>query len=455
VNTPVPPAATVGHLFRHEAGRMAAAVARLVGVGNLDLVDDVVQDSLVQAMEVWKFGRLPDNPAAWLMRAARNRAIDVIRRQRTVRRFAPEVADQLSTGWALQSTVDSAFLESEIADGELRLMFALCDGRLPAQTQVMVILKYLCGFGVPELSQAFLTGEAAVEKRLARARTTLAEAQPDGEERQGSVVEAVGFPRSARSRLASVTEPARLHARLPAVAQALYLMFSEGYHGSHPDAVVREELCAEALRLTRLLANHPVTGTPAIFALLALMCFLAARLGGRRDDSGALLPLDEQDRSRWDPALLAGAWEALGRSAAGDHLTEFHLQAAIAAKHAAAADLAATDWPGIVALYDQLFQQRPSPVVALNRAVAVGWAQGPDVGLAAVDAIDEAARLEDYLFLSATRADLLRRAGRPAEAIPHYQRARELARSEPERRFFDRRLRECGQPSESGARAPT
>jgi RNA polymerase sigma factor (sigma-70 family) len=415
---------------------MAAAVARLVGVGNLDLVDDVVQDSLVQAMEVWKFGRLPDNPAAWLMRAARNRAIDVIRRQRTVRRFAPEVADQLSTEWALHSTVDSAFLESEIADSELRLMFALCDGRLPAQAQVMVILKYLCGFGVPELSQAFLTGEAAVEKRLARARTTLAEAQPD-------------------ERLAEVTDPARLQARLPAVAQALYLMFSEGYHGSHPDAVVREELCAEALRLARLLANHPVTGTPAIFALLALMCFLAARLGGRRDDSGALLPLDEQDRSRWDPALLAGAWEALGRSAAGDQLTEFHLQAAIAAKHAAAADLAVTDWPGIVALYDQLFQQRPSPVVALNRAVAVGWAQGPDAGLAAVDAIAESARLEDYLFLSATRADLLRRAGRHAEAIPHYQRARELARSEPERRFFDRRLRECGQPSESGARAPT
>ena len=219
--------------------------------------------------------------------------------------------------------------------------------------------------------------------------------------------------------------------------------------------MVREDLCAEALRLSRLLADHPVTGTPEIFALLALMCFLAARLGGRRDDSGALLPLEEQDRSRWDQALLAGAWEALSRSAAGDQLTEFHLQAAIAAKHAAAASLAATDWPGIVALYDQLFEQRPTPVVALNRAVAVGWAQGPDAGLAALDAIDQAARLEDYLFLSATRADLLRRAGRLAEAIPHYQRAHELARSDPERRFFDRRLRECGQPSESGARAPT
>jgi RNA polymerase sigma factor (sigma-70 family) len=420
---------------------MAAAVARLVGVGNLDLVDDVVQDSLVQAMEVWKFGRLPDNPAAWLMRAARNRAIDVIRRQRTVRRFAPEVADQLSTEWALHATVDSAFLESEIADSELRLMFALCDARLPAQTQVMVILKYLCGFGVPELAQAFLMGESAVEKRLARARTTLAEAQPaDG---------------AGDDRLPAVTEPARLPARMPAVAQALYLMFSEGYHGSHPDAVVREELCAEALRLGRLLANHPVTGTPAILALLALMCFLGARLAGRRDDSGALLPLEEQDRTRWNQDLLAGAWEALTRSAAGAELTEFHLQAAIAAKHAEARDLAATDWTAIVGLYDQLFRQRPTPVVALNRAVAVGWAQGPEAGLAALDAIDQAARLDDYLFLSATRADLLRRAARPSEAVPHYQRALELARSEPERRFFERRLRECGQPSESGERAPT
>jgi RNA polymerase sigma factor (sigma-70 family) len=409
------------HLFRHEAGKMAGAVVRLVGLANLDLIDDVVQDTLVQAMEVWKFSGLPDNPAAWLMRAARNRAIDLIRRQRTARRFAPEVAGLLATEWSLSGTVDGAFLETEIADGELRLMFSLCDGRLPVETQVLVVLKYLCGFGVRELAQAFLLGEDAVEKRLTRARATL----------------------QVSGALAEISDPARLRARLPGVRQALYLLFSEGYHGSHPEHVVQEDLCAEALRLTELLAGHKVSGVPEVHALLALMCLLGARLRARCTPEGDLVPLDEQDRSRWDPALLARGFAALDQSAAGEELTETHLEAAIAAKHAGAASWAQTDWPGIVALYDRLFSMRPTPVVALNRAVAVGQAVGPAAALEALDEIVGVERLEDYLFLSATRADLLRRSGRLAEAIPGYRRAHELARSEPERRFFARRIREC------------
>ncbi len=414
------------HLFRREAGKMAGAVVRLVGVGNLDLIDDVVQDTLVQAMEVWKFSGLPDNPAAWLMRAARNRAIDLIRRQRTVRRFAPEVADLLATEWSLTSSVDSAFLENEIADGELRLMFSLCDGRLPVETQVLVVLKYLCGFGVRELAQAFLLGEAAVEKRLTRARATL----------------------QASAGLAEIADPQRLRARLPAVRQALYLLFNEGYHGSHPQQVVREELCAEALRLTELLAEHPVTGQPEVHALLALFCLLAARLHARCTPAGDLVPLDEQDRRSWDGGLLARGFAALDRSARGEALTETHLEAAIAAKHAGADSWAATDWPGIVQLYDHLLSLRPTPVVALNRAVAVGQAQGPAAGLEALEEIAGIERLDDYLFLAATRADLLRRCGRLAEAVPCYQRAQELARSDPERRFFSRRIRECQGPDE-------
>jgi RNA polymerase sigma factor (sigma-70 family) len=409
------------HLFRHEAGRMAGAVVRLVGLGNLDLIDDVVQDTLVHAMEVWKFAGPPDNPAAWLMRAARNRAIDLIRRQRTARRFAPEVADLLTTEWSLAPTVDNAFLETEIADSELRLMFSLCDGRLPIETQVLVVLKYLCGFGVRELAQAFLLGEAAVEKRLTRARTTL----------------------QSSGALAEISDPQRLRARLPAARQALYLLFNEGYHGSHPQEVVRADLCAEALRLTELLARHPVTDQPEVHALMALFCFLAARLSARCTSDGDLIPLEEQDRNRWDAALLARGFQSLDRSASGDTLTETHVEAAIAAKHAAARSWAATDWSGIVALYDHLLTLRPTPVVALNRAVAVGQAEGSPAGLAALEEIAGVARLDDYLFLAATRADLLRRCGRLGEAIPHYQRAHELARSDPERRFFARRLREC------------
>lgn len=417
-------AATVENLFRREAGRLSAVVLRLVGFRHLDLAEDIVHDALVQALEVWKYGGLPDNPAAWLTRAAKNRAIDVIRRERTARRFAPELADQLSTEWSLAPTVAAAFEDQEIVDAELRLMFELCDGRLPEEAQVMMMLKYLCGFGVREIAQAFLSGEDAVEKRLGRARSTL----------------------QAAGGLAPLGDAARVRARVTAVCRALYLMFNEGYHGSDPQAVVREELCVEALRLAALLAGHPVTGVGEAKALLALMCLLGARLPARRDAQGDLVPLDEQDRGRWDPALGARGLAALAESAADGAVTEMHLEAAIAAHHAAAPSVEATDWPGIVTLYDRLAALRPSPVVALNRAVAVGFARGPDAGLAEIDAIERLGRLDDYLFLAAARGDLLRRAGRRSEALPHYRRARELARNDPERRFFDRRLRECGVP---------
>ena len=431
MTTPEPTTTTteVEHLFRREAGRMSAVVVRLLGFGHLDLAEDIVHDALVHALEVWKFRGVPANPAAWLMAAAKNRAIDVIRRERTERRFAPEVADLLSTAWSLVPTVASAFEDQEIVDAELRLMFELCDGRLPEETQVMVILKYLCGFGVRELGQAFLSGEDAVEKRLVRARTTLQSA----------------------GGLAELADAQRVRARMPAVCRALYLMFSEGYHGSNPEVVVREDLCAEALRLASLLAAHPVTGAAGeVQGLLALMCLLAARLPARRDARGDLIPLDEQDRSRWDAALNARGLAALAESRAGAP-SEMSLEAAIAAHHAVAPSVESTDWPAIVALYDGLAMLRPSPVVALNRAVAIGFARGPAAGLAEIDAIESLARLDDYLFLAATRADLLRRAGRPGEALPHYRRARELARNDPERRFFDRRLAaECGEGARRG-----
>jgi RNA polymerase sigma-70 factor (ECF subfamily) len=426
VTTPEPTTTTsdVENLFRREAGRMSAVVVRLLGLGHLDLAEDIVHDALVQALEVWKFRGVPANPAAWLMAAAKNRAIDVIRRERTARRFAPEVADLLSTEWSLVPTVASAFEDKEIVDAELRLMFELCDGRLAEDTQVMVVLKYLCGFGVRELAQAFLSGEEAIEKRLVRARATL----------------------QAAGGLADLGDASRARARAPAVCRALYLMFSEGYHGSDPRAVVREELCAEALRLAALMADHPVTAVGEAKALLALMCLLAARLPARCDAGGDLIPLDEQDRSRWDAALNARGLTALAEATAGETVSEMHLEAAIAAQHAMAPSVEATDWPAIVTLYDRLAVMRPSPVVALNRAVAVGFARGPAAGLAAIDAIENLGRLDDYLFLAATRADLLRRSGHRAEALPHYLRARELARNDPERRFFDRRLEECGAP---------
>ncbi|HEY2406078.1 MAG TPA: DUF6596 domain-containing protein [Polyangiaceae bacterium] len=418
----VDPFAAVDGLFRREAGTIAAAVVRLVGFQNLDLAEDIVQDVLVQALEVWKFRGLPENPAAWLTTAAKNRALDVIRRERTARRFAPDVADLLSTEWSTVPTIQTAFLPNEVADAQLRLMFGLCDPRLPHETQVMVLLKYLCGFGVREISHAFLSGEDAIEKRLSRARATL---------QQGGA-------------LTSIADATALAARAPAVERALYFLFNEGYHGSHAEQVVRQQLCEEALRLTAQLAAHPLTSTPGVHALFALFCLLGARLAARQNEAGDLLPLEEQDRSRWDPALTERGLNALARSASGSTLSEFHLEAAIAAEHAFASSFECTNWSNIVALYDKLSVLRPSPVVRLNRAVALAYAEGTEAGLAELAALEQDGKLNDYLFLSATRADLLRRAGRQAEARVHYRRASELARNAAEQRFFARRLRECG-----------
>jgi RNA polymerase sigma-70 factor (ECF subfamily) len=410
----------VDHLFRHEAGRMVAVLTRLVGFSNIDLAEDVVQDVLTDALEVWKYDRVPQNPAAWLMRAARNRAIDAIRKQRTVRKFSPDVAALLATEWALIPTVDEAVFGREIADAELRLMFSLCDGRLPAESQPIVILKYLCGFGVHELSHAFLSSPAAIEKRLSRARATLRAAE--------QLVELEGGP--------------KMRPRVSGVCQALYLLFSEGYHGSHPEQVVRADLCSEALRLCVLVASHPRTADPQAHALLALMCFSASRLDARLDADGSLIPLQEQDRSRWDQTLIARGFAALQHATAGNEVSDYHYEAAISAKHCIAPSYRDTDWAGILELYDALYARRPTPIVALNRAIALAEVEGPDAALKALDSVD-GARLEHYPFYAAARAELERRAGRLVLAREHYGHALALARNAAERKFFERRLSEC------------
>ncbi len=278
----------VEHLFRHEAGRLAAALVRVLGPANLDLAEDVVQETLCHALEVWKMGRVPDNPAAWLRASARNRALDLLRRQRTRTRLAPEVAQLHGE---LAPAVDAAFTDDALRVEQLRMMFACCDARLKPAVQVALVLKLLCGFGVDEVAHAFLASPAAIEKRLARGKAAL--------RRAGA--------------LADLSDP-QLARRLEAVLDALYLLFNEGYHGAHPEMAVRAELCAEAIRLARALAEDPATAQPRTFALLALMCLHAARLPGRLDARGALVPLEEQDRSAWDRALAAEGARWLSRA---------------------------------------------------------------------------------------------------------------------------------------------
>jgi RNA polymerase sigma-70 factor (ECF subfamily) len=415
------PAQLVGSLFRHESGRLLSSLVRLLGVANLELAEDVVQDTLCRALETWKFGRVPENPSGWLMRVARNRALDVIRRERNVRRFAPEVGRLLDSEWTLAPTVDAILGEGSIPDAELRMMFSCCHPRLRPETQVALILKVLCGFSVGEIARAFLTGEAAIEKRLVRARAAV----------------------KSSGALYEVSGEARIRERLGAVHAAVYLLFNEGYHGSHPERAVRQELCNEALRLGALLAAHPATGTPSTFALMALLCMNAARLPARLDDRGSLVLLEAQDRSRWDARLIEEGFAWLDRSAAGDALDpSYHLEAAIAACHAAAPDFASTDWRTIVHFYDLLLAASPSPVVALNRAIALGQAEGPERGLEAIAAIDAAA-LAGYPFADAAAGDLHRRAGHLAEAEACFRRALAAARNPSESRLLEEKIAAC------------
>ena len=408
------------HLFRRESGRMVAALTRIFGVHNLALAEDVVQDAFCRALEVWKVRGIPENPSAWLMATAKNRALDVVRRERTARTFAPEVGRLLETEWTTAPVVDEAFAAHVVRDEQLRMMFSCCDPSLPEEVQVALILNILCGFGAREIAGAFLSGRAAIEKRISRGKKVLA----------GS------------SRLFDLAD-VEFSSRLSAVQRALYLLFNEGYHGASGDAAVHAELCGEAMRLTALLREHPAAATPATTALSALMCLHAARLPARIDSSGELVALADQDRSRWDPRLVAEGLALLERSAAGPEVTAYHVEAAIAAAHASARSIEDTDWQAVVALYDRLMEVAPSPVVALNRAIAIAERDGAERGLQELRAIADSGRLARYPFYPAAMGELELRLGNWEGARTCFRAAVGLARNPTERRFLEKRLRLC------------
>src|SRR6516165_3268810 len=286
------------HLFRRESGRMIAALTRVFGVHNLALAEDVVQDALCRALEVWKHRGMPENPSAWLMTTAKNRAIDVLRRERRARAFAPELERLLESEWTFTPTIEEALGPHAIRDDELRMMFSCVDPRLGEESQVALILHILCGFRVKKIANAFLSSTAAIEKRIARGKKLL----------------------SSSKRLFELSKSADFQARLSAIQRALYLLFNEGYHGSCAESVIRVELCREAMRLAALLADHSLAAIPSTRALLALMCLHMARLPTRVDESGLLSLLTDQDRSQWDSELIAQGQKLLELSATGEHL---------------------------------------------------------------------------------------------------------------------------------------
>ena len=408
-------------LFRHESGRMVVALTRLFGMHNLALAEDVVQDAFCRAIEVWKFGGVPANPSAWLMATAKHRAVDILRRERTARTYAPELTRMIESEWTLVPTVHEVFEPHAIQDEQLRMMFACCHPRLREDARVALVLHILCGFSVSEIAGAFVSGLAATEKRITRAKKVLAKSK----------------------RLVEVAEAAEFKRRLPDVQRALYLLFNEGYHGASAETAVRVELCREAMRLTAMLLEHPPGKTPGTTALAALMSFNAARLPARVDAAGHLNSLLEQDRTRWDKGLIAEGARLLELSATGIEVTESHVEAAIAAIHARAERMEDTAWGEIVALYDALMKIRPSPIVALNRAIGMAQKDGPERGLAEMDAIVDRERLADYPFYWAAMGELELRRERREVAREYFERAVMVARNGMERRFFKERSATC------------
>lgn len=418
------PRALVEHFFRHEFGRLCAVLTRSLGVRRLALVEDVVQGALVQALETWSRRGVPDDPAGWLYRTARNLAIDALRRERTheratsrLRHDARQVADDVER----ESSPVEAHFADEIGDEPLRLLFVCCHEAVPAESRVAIALRTLCGFSTAEIARALLTTEVNVQKRIERARDRLRELEVEFD----------------------TPGAAELGARLDVVLAVVYLLFSQGCHVTHGDLPIRRDLCDEARRQARMLASHSVGDVPPVHALLALMCFHAARFDARVALDGAIVLLEEQDRSAWNWGDVREGMAWLAKSAAGDELTRYHVEAAIAWEHCRAPTFAETDWRRIAELYDTLERIAPSPLHALNRAVAEAYLHGPQARLDRLAAVPPYSVPHRYPGWHAVIGELHFRLGRHAAAERAWRAALCVTTARADREFLDRRLAAC------------
>lgn len=407
----------VEHLFRHQAGRMLAVLTHIFGFENLELAEEVVQDALLQALRQWPFCGIPEDPRGWLLRVARNKALDVLRRKASLRRKERALEERFQALQACSEDVDVPD-DGDLGDEQLAMIFACCSPDLTPEARVALTLKAVSGFSVAEIARAFLAEETTIAQRLVRAKRRIRD---------------LGIT-------LALPPPPELPGRLDSVLQVLYLLFNEGYGAHAGEDLVREDLCGEAMRLAQLLANRPSTALPKVHALLALFFFQAARFSTRVDGDGNLLLLEEQDRSEWDQNLLAQGLMQLEHSSQGDEISDYHLQAGIAAVHATSPSFAETDWPYLLDLYDDLLRKSPSPIVTLNRAIALSVVEGPEAALRSLEPLVGDPSMKNYYLFPAVRADLFRRLGRNDLAASCYLEALKCPSTEPERRFLSKRL---------------
>ena len=408
------------HLFRVEAGKLVSVLTGVFGIDHLQMAEDVVQEALVRAFRTWPYYGVPKNPAAWITQTAKNLAYDLLRREKLFREKETEIAHSVQQWSGEAGMEDSPSFETEIKDDRLRLIFACCHPLITHEAQIALALKTLCGFSAAEIAKAFLTTEAAIAKRLTRTRQKIRELHipfeiPSGQEFSG---------------------------RLDGVLQTLYLLFNEGYKASSGERLIREDLCYEAIRLTTLLAEHPLANQPRTHALVALMLLNAARLSERMDPNGNILRLKEQERSQWNRPMIELGILHLAQAAAGEKLSEYHIQAGIAACHCLAADYSSTDWSRILSLYDQWTKMNNSPVVALNRAVAVANLNGPAAGIEAVEAIQNRKELDSYYLLYAVLGEFEAQLRHVEAAAAHFRKAAQLTEVKSERMFLAKKARE-------------
>lgn len=421
-----PPAQLVEHFFRHETGRLHGALLRLVGTHNFALAEDVAQEAMLRALRVWAMGGIPPNPSAWITQVAMNIARDALRHGRMANgKEAALITHAELTAPPTASPAAALARTADIRDDTLRLLFVCCHPVITADAQVVLALKMLGGFSTGEIARTFLTSEAAIEKQLTRTKERIREA-------------GVAF---------TLPEGTELAPRLDGVLATLYLIFNEGYKASAGERLLREDFCREAIRLATELTAHPVGAQPRSHALLAFMLLTAARFPTRLDEAGELLRLADQDRSQWDQTLIAQGLRHLAAAANGPELSEYHLQAGIAACHALAPDAAATDWARILRHYDALYRLQPSPIIGLNRAVALAQVHGPQAALDALATLHQRDRLENHYLLHAVLGEFHWQLNQHRAAAGNFRRALHLAQVGPEQVHLTRMLARCDETS--------